>query len=225
MAIDGLTTFTANQPAVASEVNGNFTTIKNYVETYCIVKNSASGVTTFETVPSGPSVDPSSDNQLTRKAYVDDIKKARTGSQTFLAEPSNVTFAASGALTTLATVDSTVAIPVNGTHGGLTLVATASAELTGTGSASFLGSVEVSFDNGTTWEALRRVNTAAVAVGSDPSGYGGLTVQTFAKRASYTTASIVRARFLGVQRSSNTNLHTASYIQLALQVSREVPLA
>jgi hypothetical protein len=224
MAIDGLTSFTANQPAVASEVNGNFTTIKNYVESYCIVKNSASGVTTFETVPSGPSVDPSSDNQFTRKAYVDAVRKSRTGVQTVIANPANVTFAAANTETTLATVESAAAIPINTTHTGLTLVATASCELFGgNGTATFLGTVEVSFDNGTTWETARRIN--AVAVPGADTGYGGIAVQTYATKDSYTTASVVKARFKATQRAAFSTMYTAASIQLALEIRREVPLA
>lgn len=226
MAIDGLTTFTANQPAVASEVNGNFSTIKNYVESNCIVKNSAAGVTTFETVPSGPSIDPSSDNQFTRKAYVDKIKTARTGYQTFIQNAPDVVLAASAAETTLATVDSVTAIPTNAFQTGLVLVATASCELRGgNGGATFLGTVEVSFDNGVTWETARRMNAVASVIAPEVEGYSGLAVQTFVKRASYTSASIVRARFKAIQRASFSTQYTAANVQLVLEVRREVPLA
>lgn len=226
MTIDALNEFVDGQTAIAADVNANFATLVDYIETNCIVKNSADGVTTFETVPSGPATDPSTDNQLTRKSYVDMIKNSRTGIRTYYASPTpDVTFNGSGAVTVLATVQSDAVIPTNATNTNLTLEAIASCETTGTGSASFLGTVEVSFDNGATWETARRVSWVGASVGADASGYGGTSVQTLATKAYTGTAYVVKARFLGVQRTSNTNLHTAGTIQLALRVYREATLA
>lgn len=64
-------TFAALTDAHAAEVNTNFTDVKNFVNTNVVHTD---GSKVFTGVPSGPSTDPSSDNQFSRKAYVD--KKA-----------------------------------------------------------------------------------------------------------------------------------------------------
>jgi hypothetical protein len=221
-AAPSITTFVAGDPIESAPVNANFSNLASWLTTNAVT---ADGTVPF-TVPPQCSATPSIDDHLTRKAYVDVLSKSRTGYETFLATPANVTFSSGGGVTTLATVASDNAVPINTTNTGLVLVATASCEIVGAnGNASFLGTLEVSFDNGTTWETARRVNATAVAVGSDPGGYGSLCVQTFAKKATYSTASVVKARFLAVQRSTNTNLYSAQNIQLALEVRREVPLA
>lgn len=62
-------TFTAQSYAVAAQVNANFDTLFGWI-------NGGSGIwadgsVPFTTVPSGPSVDPTAPNHLTRKSYVD----------------------------------------------------------------------------------------------------------------------------------------------------------
>lgn len=219
--------FVANTQIKSADVNTNFTNLATWLSTNAVT---ADGQVPFTAAAPQCSVTPTIDDHLTRKGYVDARFAAKSGYQLFLNNAANVTLTApvSGVAqeTTLATVDSTTAIPVNATHPGLVLVATASCELRGgNGNATFLGTVEVSFDNGTTWETARRVNAVASVISPAAEGYGGLTVQTFASKASYTTASIVKARFKATQRASFSTQYSAESIQLALEVRREVPLA
>lgn len=218
-----ITSFVANTAIESAAVNTNFTNLATWLSTNAVT---ADGQVPFSAAAPQCSVTPTIDDHLTRKGYVDARFAARTGYQTFIANPSNVTFTAANTEATLATVDSGAAIPVNATHGGLVLVATASCELLGgNGTTTFLGTVEVSFDNGTTWETARRISTVASVIAPDTQGYGGLAVQTFVKKDAYTTASIVKARFKGTQRAAYSTMYTAQNIQLALEVRREVPLA
>lgn len=60
--------FTAGTPAVADNVDQNFTDLVNWVNTNAVHLD---GSKAFTAVPSGPATDPTSSNQLTRKAYVD----------------------------------------------------------------------------------------------------------------------------------------------------------
>lgn len=62
-------TFVAGTDAKGTEVNQNFDDIITYVNNEVVVRD---GSTAFTAVPSGPATNPSSDNQLTRKKYVDD---------------------------------------------------------------------------------------------------------------------------------------------------------
>ena len=226
MTIDALNEFVDGQTAIAADVNANFATLVDYIETNCIVKNSADGVTAFETVPSGPATDPSTANQLARKAYVDMLSSSRMGVKTYVSNPADVTVGVYPTFTTIATVDSDTAIPTNSTTTGLVLHATASCELfNGNGNATFQGQLEVSFDNGATWETARRMSTTAMVIASEVVGYGGLSMETFAVKAPYTTAAIVKARFKVTQRSTLTTAYTAGSIQLTLRAYREAILA
>lgn len=60
--------FVAGTPAVADNVDQNFTDIVNWINTNAVHLD---GSKAFTAVPSGPAADPTSANQLTRKAYVD----------------------------------------------------------------------------------------------------------------------------------------------------------
>lgn len=62
-------TFTGGTYAKAAEVNQNFDDVINYTNNEVIVRD---GSKAFTAVPSGPAVDPTSNDQFTRKKYVDD---------------------------------------------------------------------------------------------------------------------------------------------------------
>lgn len=61
--------FVAQTLAKASEANANFDAILGFLNGEAIQKDAS---VAFTAVPTGPAVDPSSDNQLARKKYVDD---------------------------------------------------------------------------------------------------------------------------------------------------------
>jgi hypothetical protein len=61
-------TFTPNTLIQASQANQNFQDLTDYINGQAIVRDAT---VAFTAVPSGPGTDPSSDNQFTRKAYVD----------------------------------------------------------------------------------------------------------------------------------------------------------
>lgn len=61
-------TFTGGTAAVAAEVNANLQTLVTWITDNAMQKD---GSVAFTAVPSGPASDPTSANQLTRKAYVD----------------------------------------------------------------------------------------------------------------------------------------------------------
>jgi hypothetical protein len=61
-------TFSGGTFAVASQVNSNFTTLYGWVNTNAIWADASRS---FTGIPSGPSADPTSANQLARKSYVD----------------------------------------------------------------------------------------------------------------------------------------------------------
>jgi len=60
--------FQAGTAAIADNVDQNFTDILNWINTNAVHLDATKA---FTSVPSGPASDPSSDNQLARKAYVD----------------------------------------------------------------------------------------------------------------------------------------------------------
>jgi hypothetical protein len=62
--------FTASTTAVASQVNTNFDDLVDFLNQEVIHKDAS---VAFTGVPSGPATDPSTANQLTRKAYVDGL--------------------------------------------------------------------------------------------------------------------------------------------------------
>ncbi len=66
-------TFAANTYIVAAQVNSDFDTLYDWVNTKAIWADAS---VAFTGVPSGPGADPTSANQLTRKQYVDDKFKA-----------------------------------------------------------------------------------------------------------------------------------------------------
>lgn len=75
MAVSVTYSFTAGNPARASEVNQNFADLVSYINSSVMM---TSGVA-FTQTPSGPASDPTTDNQFTRKLYVDNAVNARTG--------------------------------------------------------------------------------------------------------------------------------------------------
>lgn len=62
--------FVAGTPSVADNVDQNFTDITTWINTNAVHLD---GSKAFTAVPSGPAVDPTSANQLARKAYVDSL--------------------------------------------------------------------------------------------------------------------------------------------------------
>lgn len=62
-------TFVADDDAVADEVNANFDALFDWVSTGAIHKDATKA---FTAIPSGPATNPTTDNQFTRKKYVDD---------------------------------------------------------------------------------------------------------------------------------------------------------
>lgn len=68
MAITKVYDFTAGTTIRASEVNQNFDDLFNEVNTNMIHRD---GSVAFTGIPSGPASDPTTDNEFTRKAYVD----------------------------------------------------------------------------------------------------------------------------------------------------------
>ena len=62
-------TFTNGTAADAPEVNANFSSLVTWINTNAVHLD---GSKAFTAVPSGPAANPTSDNQLARKKYVDD---------------------------------------------------------------------------------------------------------------------------------------------------------
>lgn len=60
--------FTVGTPAVADDVDANFAAVVTWINTNAVHLDASKA---FTSVPSGPATDPTSDNQLTRKAFVD----------------------------------------------------------------------------------------------------------------------------------------------------------
>lgn len=65
--------FTNGSNADAVQVNSNFTSVVNFLNTDVITRDAAIA---FTAVPSGPATDPTTDNQFTRKYYVDNLTPA-----------------------------------------------------------------------------------------------------------------------------------------------------
>lgn len=81
-------TFVPGTDIESAEVNQNFTDVKDYIDTYVIKRN---GGTAFTSIPSGPGTDPTTENQFTRKQYVDNADNLRVkidGSTAFTGIPS-----------------------------------------------------------------------------------------------------------------------------------------
>lgn len=68
--------FTAGLPSVADDVDANFAAVVNWINTNAVHLDASKA---FTGVPSGPATDPTTDNQLTRKAYVDAKPDLRVG--------------------------------------------------------------------------------------------------------------------------------------------------
>jgi len=76
MAADAAVTnnFTAGTPAVADDVDTNFADLVTWLNTNAVHLD---GSKAFTGIPSGPASDPTTANQLTRKAYVDSVVGGR----------------------------------------------------------------------------------------------------------------------------------------------------
>lgn len=74
-------TFVAGTLIEAAEANQNFDDLVNYTNSEVIVRDAS---VAFTAIPSGPATNPSSDDQFTRKKYVDDQDTAITTSVTNL---------------------------------------------------------------------------------------------------------------------------------------------
>lgn len=74
-------TFGANTLASAAEMNANFQAVETFCETELIHRD---GAVAFTAVPSGPGTDPTTDNQFTRKAYVDSQVEENVGAGTIV---------------------------------------------------------------------------------------------------------------------------------------------
>lgn len=76
MASDAAVTnnFTAGTPAVADDVDTNFADLVTWLNTNAVHLD---GSKAFTGIPSGPASDPTTANQLTRKAYVDSVVGGR----------------------------------------------------------------------------------------------------------------------------------------------------
>lgn len=68
--------FVAGTPSVADDVDANFAAVVAWINANAVHLD---GSKAFTAVPSGPASDPSSDNQLARKAYVDKTPDPRRG--------------------------------------------------------------------------------------------------------------------------------------------------
>jgi len=66
-------TFTNGSNADAVQVNSNFTSLVNFLNTEVITRDAAIA---FTAIPSGPATNPTLDNQFTRKYYVDNLEPA-----------------------------------------------------------------------------------------------------------------------------------------------------
>lgn len=60
--------FTAGTPSVADDVDANFAAVVTWINANAVHLDASKA---FTSVPSGPATDPTSDNQLARKLYVD----------------------------------------------------------------------------------------------------------------------------------------------------------
>jgi hypothetical protein len=68
--------FVAGTPAVADDVDANFSALVNWINTNAVHLDAAKA---FTNVPSGPAVNPTAADHLTRKAYVDAKADTRVG--------------------------------------------------------------------------------------------------------------------------------------------------
>lgn len=227
MAITGIVSFSANTTAQASQVNTNFNVLKTYIESNCIL---ADGSVAFTTIPSGPSLDPSTDNQFARKLYVDSLVNKRTGIVTVESTPANVTFTAFDTYKDLAEVS--LVIPTNTNPYDLTIVAGATCEIFGANNAAtYAGKLQIN------WDALN-VGSSYVDMGGQvssahgtvpsvanymPTPYSGLSLTS---RASLSAVSnkTVKVKFVGLQRTALASFATAGSINLWAMAFREVPL-
>jgi len=227
MSITGLVSFSASTVAQASQVNTNFNILKTYIESNCIL---ADGSVAFATIPSGPSLDPSTDNQFARKLYVDTLVNKRSGLISVEATPANVTFSAFDTFTDFAEVS--IVVPTNTNPYDLTIVAGASCEISNANNAStYAGKLQIN------WDALTVGSTYADMGGQISSAHGPTSAQTtydpvpytglsLASRASLSAVSnkTIKVKFVGLQRSSFATKATVSSINLWAMAFREVPL-
>jgi hypothetical protein len=70
--------FTNGLPSVAANVNTDFSDITTWINTNAVHLDASKA---FTAVPSGPATDPTTANQLTRKAYVDGLLYSTSGKE------------------------------------------------------------------------------------------------------------------------------------------------
>lgn len=127
--------------ADAADVQANFDALVSWINTNAIRKD---GTIAFTAVPTGPASDPSSDNQLARKKYVDDRVGLKSGYAT-----ANHTFTAADVYQTIDTVTISnpgKAVVVEAWASALTL-----SGASGSSSFRYQFKVQISLDNGSSY--------------------------------------------------------------------------
>ena len=225
MSLTPFIQFTAGTPAIATEVNSNFSYITDWVDDDSMPRN---GTVAFTGVPSGPATDPPSADSLTRRQYVDNKMKSNTGIQ--LGGHTPTPAYVSNAWTVVATATTGTAIPVNATNNVLLLQMFGNIELqgdVGKVAGSFGMKLEYCFDTnaaGTTgtWTSIGTISDATALVGG--LAYGGISMSGFAYDAP-ASAKIVGVRMQVINRGGDlTSLHTGTP-RLNFMLTRQVALA
>ena len=181
-------TFTNGAASDATAVNTNFNDIVSWVNTNAIRKD---GTIAFTAVPSGPASDPSSANQLSRKAYVDHF-----GVYTKNASDVGSLFATFDVYRTELTVTS-AAMPAST---AMTVMAWAQCNVTGGGGgdAFGLGVIDISFNNGSSYTVGDQQGW-----GQPVGGYSGISCCHFlAGTTAAASNNFIRARFRTQQKTS-----------------------
>jgi hypothetical protein len=147
--------FAPNTTILSAQVNTNFEDIVDFLNNSVMHRDAA---VAFTNVPSGPASDPSSDNQLTRKAYVDALVGER---------PRLISYTTSTSAPSLSTSYTTIpntAISHNFTNGRRYLFwAAATLNLTGSGTGYLM---RVTDGSGNTIGQIAQDNGATAARGS-----------------------------------------------------------
>lgn len=222
MSLTPFIQFTAGTPALATEVNSNFSYITDWVDDDSMPRN---GSVAFTGVPSGPATDPPSADSLTRRQYVDNKMKSNTGFK-MISGSGTPTLTNDNAWKEVCVVSTGTAIPVNATNQTLYLTAFCDAELIGgNGPATFSLRVSFSVDGGATYGTPQQVSGfgTGVTAGTD---YTGMALTGFHTITTYSgTAQIMKAKLEIVQRASYSSVWTVAGARCRLAISREVPFA
>ena len=189
--LSGLTTLANGTANDAGPVNTNFTDIVNFINTNSIQKDASLA---FTGVPSGPSTDPSSNDQLTRKLYVD----RRVGHASGATTGGTTAFSSFDTYINMATGDITVP---NGI--AVTVLAWGTYLALGhNGASAFYQRCAVSLDNGasytygvqsaaTTPSTLATGGTAVTRLSGTPSAPTIKVVLQVQQRTSFSTFSSI----------------------------------